>query len=79
MQLFQIDVDRSLWVLQREGAQIEVALDSGEIRLSNRRSAIRECELGLIFGPVLALFFTANEIADLSDVRVGVLSKSERG
>lgn len=79
VQAFHVDNDRRVWLLQRDGAQIEVALDNTRIHRADRHALSHEIELELISGPAVALFSLARDIADLVSVRIGVLSKSQRG
>lgn len=68
--VFRTDFNRRSWLLQRNGAVIEVALDEGHItarpaaaRSGVRREAILELELELKSGPVDALLELAHTLA----------------
>lgn len=75
MPLFEIPVRRRT---SRVGG-IEVALDQGEAVAGERREAIREVELELLDGDPAVLFDLARKIGGKTPVRIGVLSKAERG
>jgi len=55
--LFRTDFERQRWVMTHAGAQIEVALDRGDIRVPGTalRAPILELELELLSGPDTAL------------------------
>lgn len=77
---FETDVRRRARVIDWEGARIEVALDEGEIRAGGRAQSLGELELELRDGPVPALFALARTLDEGGiPLRLGVLSKSERG
>lgn len=79
IRVFDVEIDRRIWTLHRDGAEIEVALDGGDVRIADRQTPVHECELELKSGPAEALFVLARQIADVIPVRIGVLSKSARG
>ncbi|MDH2327016.1 CHAD domain-containing protein [Cereibacter sp. SYSU M97828] len=79
VRMFDVDIDRRVWTLHHDGADIEVALDGGEVRIGPRHAPVHECELELKSGPAAALFSLARQIAQTAPVRIGVLSKSDRG
>lgn len=55
--LFRTDFERQRWVITHAGAQIEVALDQGEVSVpgTELRAPILELELELLSGPDTAL------------------------
>lgn len=75
MPLFEVPVRRRT---SRVGG-IEVALDRGEAVAGERRETIREVELELVDGDPAELFALARKIGGRTTVRIGVLSKAERG
>jgi triphosphatase len=77
--LFATDVERQIWDLAEGDAMIEVALDRGEIVADDRRTPLCEVELEQKAGSPAALFALARRIDAVSPVRLGVLSKCERG
>jgi inorganic triphosphatase YgiF len=76
---FQVNVERRSWVLQQDDAKIELVLDRGEVLAGDRQEAICEVELELKAGEPAALFALARKLDDIAPVRLGVLTKAERG
>ena len=76
---FDVVVERRRWSMEWEGALIDVALDRGDIVAGERRVPICEIELELREGAPAALFSFARRIDAVAPVRLGVLSKAERG
>jgi inorganic triphosphatase YgiF len=62
-----------------DGSLAELCLDSGEIRSGRRASAISEAELELLGGSPVRLFELALELAERVPLRLGQVSKAERG
>jgi triphosphatase len=62
-----------------DDARIDVALDRGDIVAGDRRTPLSEIELELVEGTPAALFSFARKIDAVAPVRLGVLSKAERG
>ncbi|SAK99938.1 CYTH domain-containing protein [Caballeronia ptereochthonis] len=82
--LFKTDVRRTVWDIEREGSQIEVALDLGEITAEvdgkTRRAEISELELELKSGEESALSMLAAELRGAFPELVPEdLSKAQRG
>lgn len=78
--VFETQFVRTVWrVVDADGTEIEVALDSGEIRAGARRAAISEIELELIAGPPDVLFEWALDCARAFDCLPLDPSKAERG
>ncbi|SAL84049.1 adenylate cyclase [Caballeronia arvi] len=82
--LFKTDVRRIVWDIEREGSQIEVALDLGEITAEvdgkTRRAEISELELELKSGEESALSMLAAELRGAFPELVPEdLSKAQRG
>jgi inorganic triphosphatase YgiF len=73
------EVRRSAWQLLHRGSRIEVVLDRGRIVAGAAEARIDELELELLRGRPSALFDLAQLIAAKVPLRLGVLSKSERG
>ncbi len=69
---------RTLWVVARRDALIEVSLDQGEVENEVGRADLIELEMELVRGKPRDLFVLASEIASEMPLRLGVLSKSER-
>lgn len=77
--VFEVQVERRSWMVDDDGAKIEVVLDRGEIVAGERRAAICELEFELKAGQPAALFALARRLNALVPMRLGVLSKAERG
>ncbi|MBB4858307.1 inorganic triphosphatase YgiF [Novosphingobium chloroacetimidivorans] len=77
--VFEVDVERCTWMLHEDDAEIEVVLDRGQVHAGGRGELICELELELKSGEPAALFAFARKLDTLAPVRIGVLSKSERG
>lgn len=78
-QRFAIHVARETWRLDEAGATIELALDRGMARADDRSAPICEVELELKDGSPDALFALARRIGEMVPVRIGTMSKAERG
>ncbi|MEN2786098.1 CHAD domain-containing protein [Sphingomonas qilianensis] len=77
--VFEVQIERRTWTLNEHDAEIELVLDRGEVIAGERRSPICELELELKHGPPTALFAIARRLAAVAPVRIGVLTKAERG
>jgi len=76
---FEVEIDRQTWTVDEGGAAIELVLDRGEVVAGERRSPVCEIELELKSGDPAALFAFARRIDAVVPIRLGVLSKAERG
>lgn len=80
VQLFSTDFYRQTWLLHLAGgAVVEVALDKGWVTAGERKEAIEELELELIAGDTDALFDLGQVAVQQLPLRLGVMSKAERG
>jgi len=82
--LFRTDFTRTLWTLSVEGAEIEAAVDQGEISAQvngeTRRTPICEIELELKAGDEAALHTLAAQLAaELKGLAPDDISKAQRG
>jgi inorganic triphosphatase YgiF len=78
--VFETRFERTAWLIKgRSGAQIEVALDVGEVRAGEASQPICEIELELKSGQPDALFALALEWAAAFDCLPFDISKAERG
>lgn len=82
--IFTTRFQRSVWLLRLpQGDQVELVLDQGEIQHGSgadaTRSPISEIELELKSGNAAHLFAFALELQDKLPLRVGNVSKAERG
>ncbi|MCA1408057.1 CYTH domain-containing protein [Ensifer sp. IC3342] len=76
---FEVHVKRHRWNVSEGDAALEVALDVGKVVAADRQAPFCEIEFEIKAGPLTALFALARK-ADLNTpVRLGVLSKAERG
>ena len=77
--LFATVIDRASFETEYDGALIEVALDRGEIKHDGRELPVSEIELELKRGAPEAVFALARVLAGHASLRLGLLSKGERG
>lgn len=77
--LFLASVERTAWKVTEQASRIEIVLDDGEVIADGKRSPILEMELELLAGEPHSLFAFARELAVSAPLRIGVLSKFERG
>lgn len=77
--VFVTDFSRSMRLLQFEGAEIELCLDSGEIRAGKKSRPISELELELKSGEPEQLFKLAQALLDIVPLAVEHTSKAEYG
>ena len=72
-------IDRTQWDIAHEDGRIEVVLDEGMIAAGRRKARLSELELELVEGKPAALFALAAAIGAAAPLRLGVLSKGDRG
>jgi inorganic triphosphatase YgiF len=77
--LIRAAVRRTAWIVERKGSRIEIVLDEGEVRSGKAMAPICELELEIQAGKPVRLFEVARELGAALPLRLGVLSKSERG
>ena len=77
--LFETRIQRVLYRVRRNGSDIEMALDWGEIATATKHRRVSELELELKQGDKAELFHLARALADVVPLRLGVRSKAERG
>jgi inorganic triphosphatase YgiF len=75
----QSRVDRTTWLTEFDNSTIEVTFDEGEVRSGKRRQRFVELELELKEGAASAIFAAARMLAGHIPVRIGVLTKDQRG
>jgi inorganic triphosphatase YgiF len=73
------DVERTTWLIERDGSKIEAALDSGIVSAGDLEAPFDEFELELKGGDPAALFALAQVLGQSVPLRIGVLSKQQRG
>lgn len=76
---FNVRVSRRQRTFRYHDAEIELALDQGEVTGGDRRSPICEVELELKSGPPSALFALARELAAAAPLYLAFDSKAARG
>ena len=76
---FNVRVSRRQRTFRYQTAEIELALDQGEVTGGDRQSPICEVELELKSGPPSALFALARELAAAAPLYLAFDSKSARG
>lgn len=78
--IFSTQVTRTVWNLRLpQGALVECVLDQGEIQREERRAQISEIELELKSGDAIHLFDFALVLLQDIPMRIGNLSKADRG
>ena len=77
--VFSTDFERKVVDLVWEGAQIELALDHGQVIVGEKTSLISELELELKEGPESALISLADELRQCASLQPGDISKAEQG
>lgn len=77
--LFTAAVERTVWRVNDMAGAFELILDQGEILANGKRAPICEVELELLDGEPRALFALGRQFAMSAPLRIGVLSKFERG
>ncbi|MBB5700736.1 inorganic triphosphatase YgiF [Ochrobactrum daejeonense] len=77
--LFEVHVKRHRWNVTEGDSTVEVVLDVGRVVAADRETPFCEVELEMKAGSAMALFDLARRIGRIVPVRLGVLSKAERG
>ena len=72
-------VDRRVCRLKQPGAELEVDVDEGLLTASGRQLPVHEIEIELLCGKASAAVSLARKIAAQVPVKLGVMSKAERG
>lgn len=77
--IFTTIVDRTTWTIAEGESEIEVALDIGSVESGSTQQAFAELELELKRGTPADLFALVRRIDRAKALKLGVLTKSERG
>lgn len=77
--VFETRITRHICRVEQDGAEIEVAIDRGEVATKTHTRPISEVELELKRGKRLALFQLAHNLAETVPFRLEVKTKAERG
>ena len=70
---------RTVWQIEVGESRIQIDFDDGGVEAGGRTQRFAEVELELVSGDPACLFAAAKQIADQVPVRLGVLTKAERG
>ena len=79
MQAFTVTITRKQWVVVHDGGTVELVADTGSVSASDRVTPVSELELELKGGRPSAIFALARELGADIPIRLGVLTKGERG
>jgi inorganic triphosphatase YgiF len=77
--VYATDIRRVTRLVETETSAIEVAFDSGSIIAGEAKLPVREIELELKSGDPAGLYRLGISLAETYPVRLGILSKAERG
>lgn len=72
-------VNRTSWLLDQGSTAIQLDFDEGEVATAESTQRFSELEFELLDGEPAGLLVAARAIAEQLPVRIGVLSKAERG
>lgn len=78
-QVIRSEACRTIWTVPRDGGVVEILVDEGEVEAGDRSETIAEIELELKDGRTALLFEMASQLAEAMPLRIGVLTKAERG
>jgi triphosphatase len=73
------NVERTSWLIDRDGSVVEVVLDSGTVSAGDEKASFHELELELKSGEPATIFDFAQQLGQTVPLQVGVLSKEQRG
>lgn len=77
--VFVTDFTRNIRLVRFEGAEIELCMDSGEIRAGKQKHTISEIELELKSGDPRQLFHFALALLDIVPLRIEHINKAQYG
>lgn len=77
--VFESRIRRGLRLAEREDAEVEIAIDEGEIVSGTRFAPVSEVELELKRGEPRALFQLARKLSETIPLRIAIKTKAERG
>lgn len=77
--LYTVAVDRASFLVKHGPAEIEVAVDRGEIKHQDKQLPICELELELKSGEPRQLFALARRFMEMAPLRLSFISKGDRG
>lgn len=76
---FTVTITRRQWVVDYDGGTVELVADTGTVAAGDRATPVSELELELKGGSPTAIFALARALGGKIPLRLGVLSKAERG
>lgn len=76
---FTVTITRRQWVVDYDGGTVELVADTGSVTAGDRATPVSELELELKGGSPTAIFALARALGGEIPLRLGVLSKAERG
>ena len=79
MPAFELQIERQAWDIDEADAIVELVIDRGMVVAGDRSSPVCEVELELKSGDPRALFSLARKLDAVVPVRLGVLTKAQRG
>lgn len=77
--VFETNFQRRIWMIRRNGAEVEVVLDSGRVASGDQSVPLNEVEFELKGGNAEALMSLARELAGQVPVFLNLVSKAEQG
>jgi triphosphatase len=77
--LVRCEVNRTSWEVDGHSGRMRIDLDHGSVTAGERSQDFAEVEFELLDGPPASLIVAAGRLADHVPVRLGVLTKAERG
>ena len=77
--VFDVDVERTQWRLQRDGSVLQFDLDEGVIHAGEQEQAVLELEIELAEGGAAPLFEVARELGRRIPLTLVFCTKSDRG
>ncbi|MCG7201377.1 CYTH domain-containing protein [Marinobacter pelagius] len=77
--VFETNFRRQVWMIRRDDAVVEVALDSGTVASGDRTEPLNEVEFELKSGEPAILMSLARELAQEVSVFLNLVSKAEQG
>lgn len=78
-EVIRSDVTRTSWSIDTSTARMQVDLDYGTMVAGERSASFAELEFELRDGPPVGLIMAARRLSDYAPVRLGVLTKADRG
>jgi inorganic triphosphatase YgiF len=78
-EVIRSEVNRTTWQIDRRNGRIQIDLDHGTISAGERCAEFAELEFELCDGAPASLIVAARRLSDHVPVRLGVLTKAERG